>query len=106
MLVASAVSVALTGCGSDGDDGKDGNPGLPGGTPAEAIEQLNLEVLSVTYADNIPTVKVYATNEDDEAVVGLKDFSIENAAQLIPAGASGAGNSANWQKLGSNLYFC
>ncbi|WP_347231197.1 OmcA/MtrC family decaheme c-type cytochrome [Shewanella sp. 10N.286.51.B7] len=105
MLVASAVSVALTGCGSDGDDGKDGNPGLPGGTPAEAIEQLKLEVLSVSYADNIPTVKVYATNEDDEAVVGLKDFSIENAAQLIPVGASGAGNSANWQKLGSTSTF-
>ncbi|MCL1046182.1 OmcA/MtrC family decaheme c-type cytochrome [Shewanella electrodiphila] len=105
MLVASAVSVALTGCGSDGDDGKDGNPGLPGGTPAEAIEQLNLEVLSVTYENDNPTIKVYATNEDDEPVVGLSSFEVKKVAQLIPAGATGAGNSAEWQSIGSQSSF-
>ncbi|WP_285162922.1 OmcA/MtrC family decaheme c-type cytochrome [Shewanella goraebulensis] len=105
MLVASAVSLALTGCGSDGDDGTDGNPGLPGGTPAEAIQKLNLEVLSVTYEGNNPTLKVYATNENDEPVVGLSSFEVKKVAQLIPAGASGAGNSAAWESIGSQKAF-
>ncbi|WP_076537044.1 OmcA/MtrC family decaheme c-type cytochrome [Shewanella sp. UCD-KL21] len=105
MLVASAVSVALTGCGSDGDDGKDGNPGLPGGEPAEAIQQLKLEVLSVTYEGDNPTLKVFATNEDDEAVVGLSAFEVKKAVQLVPAGATGAGNSAEWQFIGSQNEF-
>ncbi|MEZ9368826.1 OmcA/MtrC family decaheme c-type cytochrome [Shewanella sp. 10N.286.51.B2] len=105
MLVASAVSVALSGCGSDGDDGKPGIPGLPGGEPAETIAQLNLDVTKVTYEDGMPIVEVFATNEEDLVVVGLKDISIKNSAQLIPAGATGAGNSANWQKLGSTSTF-
>ncbi|PMG43051.1 OmcA/MtrC family decaheme c-type cytochrome [Shewanella sp. 10N.286.52.B9] len=105
MLVASAVSVALTGCGSDGDDGKDGIPGLPGGEPAEAIQQLKLEVLSVTYEGDNPTLKVFATNEDDEAVVGLSAFEVKKVAQLIPAGATGAGNSAVWESIGSQKEF-
>ncbi|MDO6639328.1 OmcA/MtrC family decaheme c-type cytochrome [Shewanella sp. 5_MG-2023] len=105
MLVASAVSVALTGCGSDGDDGKDGIPGLPGGEPAEAIQQLKLEVLSVTYEGDNPTLKVFATNEDDEAVVGLSAFEVKKAVQLVPAGATGAGNSAEWQLIGSQNEF-
>lgn len=103
LLLATASSLALVGCG--GDDGKDGNPGNPGGEPAEAIEQVNLDITSVTYPDGSPVVEVFATNEEDMPIVGLKDILIENAAQLIPVGASGAGNSANWQKLGSTSTF-
>ncbi|MDO6677582.1 OmcA/MtrC family decaheme c-type cytochrome [Shewanella sp. 4_MG-2023] len=105
LLLAASFSVALTGCGSDGDDGKDGIPGLPGGEPAEAIQQLKLEVLSVTYEGDNPTLKVFATNEDDEAVVGLSAFEVKKAVQLVPAGATGAGNSAQWQFIGSQNEF-
>ncbi|MDO6774840.1 OmcA/MtrC family decaheme c-type cytochrome [Shewanella sp. 3_MG-2023] len=105
LLLAASFSVALTGCGSDGDDGKDGIPGLPGGEPAEAIQQLKLEVLSVTYEGDNPTLKVFATNEDDEAVVGLSAFEVKKVAQLIPAGATGAGNSAVWESIGSQKEF-
>ncbi|MGZ9897800.1 OmcA/MtrC family decaheme c-type cytochrome [Shewanella gaetbuli] len=103
LLLAASTTVALTGCG--GDDGKDGNPGNPGTEPAPAIQTLNLDVTNVTYEDGKPVVTVFATNEEDLPVVGLKDLGIENAAQLVPVGASGAGNSANWQKLGSSSTF-
>ncbi|WP_394132831.1 OmcA/MtrC family decaheme c-type cytochrome [Shewanella maritima] len=103
LLLAATGAMTLAGC--SGDDGKDGEPGRPGGEPAAEIETLILDVTKVSYENNTPTVEVFATNEEDLAVVGLVDLSIENAAQLIPAGASGAGDSANWQKLGSTSTF-
>ncbi|MCT7943574.1 OmcA/MtrC family decaheme c-type cytochrome [Shewanella holmiensis] len=103
LLLATATSMTLAGCG--GDDGKPGNPGNPGGEPAEAIKVLNLEITNVSYTDGKPVVEVFATNEEDLPVIGLKDIVIENAAQLIPQGAAGAGASANWQKLGSSKSF-
>ncbi|WP_345773503.1 OmcA/MtrC family decaheme c-type cytochrome [Shewanella sp. Isolate11] len=103
LLAASAVSIALSGCG--GDDGKDGEPGNSGGTAAQEINTLNLDITQVTYNDGVPTVTVFATNEKDLPVVGLKDIEIENAAQLIPQGAAHPGDSANWQKLGSTDQF-
>ncbi|WOT07015.1 OmcA/MtrC family decaheme c-type cytochrome [Shewanella youngdeokensis] len=95
LLTASAISMALSGCG--GDDGVDGNPGTPGGSIAQYINTLNLNVTGVTYTNGIPTVSVFATNEEDLPVVGLQDLGV-TAAQLTPQGATGAGNSAQWTR--------
>lgn len=96
LLAAGAVSMALSGCG--GSDGDNGNPGNPGGPAAPAINTLNLDVKSVTYDNGIPTVTVFATNEEDLPIVGLQDLGIV-AAQLTPMGATGAGNSAEWTRI-------
>ncbi|MGL5047526.1 MAG: cytochrome C, partial [Shewanella sp.] len=103
LLSASALTMALTGCG--GDDGKPGNPGVDGGEPAGAISQLNLDITQVSYTNGIPVVTVLATNEADLPVVGLVNLEIKKALQLIPEGATGPGNSANWQNLGSTKTF-
>ncbi|WP_447172438.1 OmcA/MtrC family decaheme c-type cytochrome [Shewanella sp. 0m-8] len=103
LLAAGAVSMALTGCG--GDDGNDGNPGNPGGPAANYINTLNLKVTDVTYTDGVPTINVFATNEEDLPVVGLTALEVKNVAQLIPQGATGAGNRAQWQPIGSQKQF-
>jgi len=95
LLAASAVSMALSGCG--GDDGTDGNLGTPGGPAAGNINTLNLDVTKVTYVDGMPNIEVFATNEEDLPVVGLTDLGVV-AAQLTPQGATGAGNSAQWTR--------
>ncbi|SQH76065.1 Decaheme c-type cytochrome, OmcA/MtrC family [Shewanella benthica] len=95
LLAASAVSLALTGCG--GDDGTDGNSGNPGGSAANVVNVLNLDVTKVSYQDGMSTIEVFATNEEDLPVVGLKDLEVKAVAQLTPQGATGAGNSAQWQ---------
>ncbi|GIU17606.1 OmcA/MtrC family decaheme c-type cytochrome [Shewanella sp. MBTL60-007] len=103
LLAAGAVSMALTGCG--GDDGNDGNNGNPGGPAADYINTLNLKVTDVTYADGVPTINVFATNEEDLPVVGLTALEVKKVVQLIPQGATGAGNSAEWQYIGSQKEF-
>ncbi|RTR34358.1 OmcA/MtrC family decaheme c-type cytochrome [Shewanella atlantica] len=103
LLAASAVSMALTGCG--GDDGTDGNPGKPDGPAAEYINTLNLDVTKVTYVDGMPSIEVFATNEEDLPVVGLKDFEVKKVAQLLPQGSTGAGDNAQWQVIGSQKTF-
>lgn len=103
LLAAGAVSMALTGCG--GDDGNDGNNGKPGGPAADVINVLNLKVTDVTYADGVPTINVFATNEEDLPVVGLTALEVKKVVQLIPQGATGAGNSAEWQYIGSQKEF-
>ncbi|MGS0690668.1 OmcA/MtrC family decaheme c-type cytochrome [Shewanella sp. 30m-9] len=103
LLAAGAVSMALTGCG--GDDGNDGNPGNPGGPAADYINTLNLKVTDVTYTDGVPTINVFATNEEDLPVVGLTALEVKKVVQLIPQGATGAGNSAEWQYIGSQKEF-
>ena len=103
LLAASAVSMALTGCG--GGDGNDGNPGNPGGPAAEVVNVLNLDVTKVTYQNGIPSVTVFATNEEDLPVVGLKDLEVYKAVQLVPQGVTGAGSSAEWQPIGSQKEF-
>ncbi|MDI5836818.1 OmcA/MtrC family decaheme c-type cytochrome [Shewanella xiamenensis] len=102
LLAASAFSMALTGCGSDGKDGPDGNPGNPGGEPAGTITKLNLDITKVSYENGAPIVTVFATNEADMPVVGLANLEIKNAVQLVEGEATGPGNSANWQGLGSS----
>ncbi|ASJ96291.1 OmcA/MtrC family decaheme c-type cytochrome [Shewanella marisflavi] len=103
LLAAGAVSMALTGCG--GSDGKDGNPGNPGGPAADAIKVLHLDVTKVDYDNGIPTITVFATNEEDLPVIGLKDLEVKKVVQLLPQGATGAGNAAEWQFIGSQKAF-
>ena len=104
LLLAMSASMTLVG-GGGGDDGEAGNPGNPGGEPAEAIKTLNLDITKVTYQDNKPTIEVFATNEKDLPIAGLKDLEVKKVVQLIPVGASGPGNSAQWQFIGSEKTF-
>ncbi|MCW3171087.1 OmcA/MtrC family decaheme c-type cytochrome [Shewanella subflava] len=103
LLLATATSMTLAGCG--GDDGNPGNPGNPGGEPAEAIKVLNLDITKVTYEDGKPHVEVFATSEDDLPVIGLQKLEIKKVVQLVPTGATGAGNSAQWQYIGAQNAF-
>ncbi|MCL1151003.1 OmcA/MtrC family decaheme c-type cytochrome [Shewanella ulleungensis] len=104
LLLAMSASMTLVGCGS-GSDGEDGDAGNPGGEPAETIQTLNLDITDVTYQDNKPTVTVFATNQSDLPIVGLTEIEVKKVVQLIPAGASGAGNAAQWQYIGSQDAF-
>lgn len=104
LLLAMSASMTLVGCGG-GSDGEPGNPGNPGGEPAVTIQVLNLDITDVTYQDNKPTVTVFATNENDLPIAGLSALEVKKVVQLIPAGASGAGNSAQWQYIGSEKTF-
>ncbi|MGI2056052.1 OmcA/MtrC family decaheme c-type cytochrome [Shewanella baltica] len=97
LLAASAVTMALTGCG--GSDGNDGNPGEPGGEPAPAIQTLNFTFDKSVVTNGVPSVEFTVTNEDDLPVVGLQKMRFA-AAQLIPQGATGAGNASQWQYFG------
>ena len=90
LLAASAVTMALTGCG--GSDGNSGEPGEPGGEPAGAIKTLNFTFEKAIITDGLPHVDFRVTNEDDMPVVGLQYFKFY-AEQLVPQGATGAGNA-------------
>ncbi|QYJ87387.1 OmcA/MtrC family decaheme c-type cytochrome [Shewanella mesophila] len=103
LLAASAVSMALSGCG--GSDGNDGNPGNPGGSAADHIDTLNLDITKVSYDNGVPTINVFATNEEDLPVVGLTKLEVKKAVQLLPQGSTGAGDSAQWQFIGSQKAF-
>ncbi|SIQ87003.1 decaheme c-type cytochrome, OmcA/MtrC family [Shewanella morhuae] len=96
LLAASAVTMALTGCG--GSDGNSGEPGEPGGEPAGAIKTLNFTFEKAIITDGLPRVDFRVTNEDDMPVVGLQYFKFY-AEQLVPQGATGAGNASQWQYL-------
>ncbi|WP_061782722.1 OmcA/MtrC family decaheme c-type cytochrome [Shewanella putrefaciens] len=96
LLAASAVSMALVGCG--GSDGNDGNPGEPGGEPAGAIQTLNFNFEKALIKDGLPSLQFRVTNEDDMPVVGLQYFKFY-AEQLVPQGATGAGDASKWQYL-------
>ena len=96
LLAASAVTMALTGCG--GSDGNSGEPGEPGGEPAGAIKTLNFTFEKAIITDGLPHVDFRVTNEDDMPVVGLQYFKFY-AEQLVPQGATGAGNASQWQYL-------
>ncbi|MCF1430453.1 MAG: OmcA/MtrC family decaheme c-type cytochrome [Shewanella sp.] len=100
LIATGALTVALSGCGGD-----DGNPGKPGGPAAKTITELNLDITQLAHENGKSVVTVFATNEEDLPVVGLKDFEVKKAAQLIPQGASGAGNAAQWQITGSQKTF-
>ena len=96
LLAASAFSLALTGCG--GSDGTDGNPGDNGGEPAGAIQELHFSFDNTVINGGIPNVDFTVTNEDDLPVVGLQKMRFY-AEQLIPQGATGAGNASQWEYL-------
>ncbi|MCH1928963.1 OmcA/MtrC family decaheme c-type cytochrome [Shewanella sp. A25] len=97
LLAASAAAMALTGCG--GSDGNDGEPGDPGGEPAPAIQTLNFSFDKAMVTNGVPSVEFVVTNEDDLPVIGLQKMRFA-AAQLIPQGATGAGNASQWQYFG------
>ena len=96
LLAASAVTMALAGCG--GSDGNEGNPGEPGGEPAGAIQTLNFNFEKALIKDGLPNLQFRVTNEDDMPVVGLQYFKFY-AEQLVPQGATGAGDASKWQYL-------
>ncbi|QDF66656.1 OmcA/MtrC family decaheme c-type cytochrome [Shewanella sp. SNU WT4] len=102
LIASSMLSVGLAGCGSDGDNG---STGKPGGPAANTVAQLKLDVTDVNHQGSESQVTVFATNEQDLPVVGLKDLEIKKLSQLIPHGATGAGNSAAWQTLGATKVF-
>ena len=96
LLAAGAMSMALTGCG--GDDGKEGNPGKPGGEPAGTIQTLNFNFDNALIQDGVTNVEFTVTNEEDKPVVGLQKMRFY-AEQLLPQGATGAGNASQWEYL-------
>lgn len=103
LLAASALSMALTGCGSDGKNGPDGTPGTPGGEPAGAIKQVNIQFTNVAIKDGLPRVEFFATNEDNLPIVGMQYFSF-HSEQLVPEGLDAKlnpqpGESSVWQYL-------
>ncbi len=91
---AITLGILLMACG--GDDGKDGDPGEPGGQPAMDISSLQITFKSVTMENGIATVSYRVSNQDDEPVVGIQSSTFM-AAQLLPQGYTGAGNSSQWQ---------
>lgn len=91
-----AAGLTLTGCG--GDDGEDGQPGQPGGSPAGSVTDLNFTFNNVLINNGIPSVDFTVTNEEDLPVVGLQKLRFY-AEQLIPEGATGAGNASQWEYL-------
>ncbi|SDJ14656.1 decaheme c-type cytochrome, OmcA/MtrC family [Ferrimonas sediminum] len=102
LATAAVVSAALTACGGDdGNDGNAGNPGRPGGEPATSVSTLNLSVTDASFTNGLPVFTLLATNEDDEAVVGLQGLKV-NVAQLLPAGHNVVGDPSKWQVAGHN----
>lgn len=102
LLSASALSMALIGCG-DGKDGTPGNPGTPGGEPAKAIKQVNIQFDKVAIKDGIPSVDFIATNEENLPIVGMQYFTFYSE-QLLPEGLDAKlnpqpGESSVWQYL-------
>ncbi|GAA5194919.1 OmcA/MtrC family decaheme c-type cytochrome [Ferrimonas gelatinilytica] len=93
--------LALSGCGDNGSDGSPGEPGPPTPPPAQEVTELNasLEQWGVTEQGRL-TLSFFVTNQDGEGVIGLQSATLL-AAQLLPAGATGAGNSTEWRFLGS-----
>ncbi|QDE30686.1 OmcA/MtrC family decaheme c-type cytochrome [Shewanella polaris] len=106
LVFAMSASMTLVGCGgSDDNVAEVTTPDTSGSEPAAAITALNLDITKVTYQDNKPTIEVFATNSEDLPVVGLTELEVKKVVQLIPAGASGAGNAAQWQYIGSQETF-
>ncbi|MBY6188561.1 OmcA/MtrC family decaheme c-type cytochrome [Marinobacter hydrocarbonoclasticus] len=80
-LLASAamVSLALSGCGSDGKDGSNGEDGKPGpiGVAIGEVSQLNANVTSASVDEaGILTVNFTLTNPNGVAVYGLTNTDI------------------------------
>ncbi|MFQ6370464.1 OmcA/MtrC family decaheme c-type cytochrome [Shewanella sp. YIC-542] len=99
MLAAGALSMALGGCGgSDGEDGAKGSDGTAGGSPAMTLESLNFAFYDTTVQDGVASLRFQVTNQNDEAVVGLQKLRFY-ALQLLPQGATGAGNASQWQYI-------
>lgn len=92
------IAMQLSACG--GSDGNDGSPGEPGKPPAMTISSLNISVDKVAISDGIAQVDYQVSNQENQAVVGIPSATFI-AAQLLPQGATGAGNSSEWQHFTS-----
>ncbi|SHI15540.1 OmcA/MtrC family decaheme c-type cytochrome [Ferrimonas marina] len=98
-LLAMAL-LALSAC-NDGDDGAPGEPGPETPPPALEITELNIEMQNTGYTESGQiSVEFLVTNQSGEGVIGLQSATIL-AAQLLPAGFTGAGNSTEWRFLAS-----
>ncbi|MCG9696211.1 OmcA/MtrC family decaheme c-type cytochrome [Shewanella sp. Isolate11] len=89
-----ALAILLTACG--GDDGEPGEPGEPGGQPAVDISSLHITFSDITMEDGVATVNYRVSNQDDDPVVGIPSTTYI-AAQLLPQGYTGSGDSSQWQ---------
>lgn len=96
LFTAGVLSLSLSGCG---DDSNDGNPGNPGGPAAESAAKLNFNFEQSLINNGKPQVDFFVSNEQDLPVVGLQQFRF-SAAQLLPVGVKGAGESSQWQYFG------
>jgi OmcA/MtrC family decaheme c-type cytochrome len=99
VLGASAVMLALAGCGSDGNDGAPGPagpPGPPGPAAPASVTSLDVTIDSVSIASP-PVVEFTVTDQDGAGYAGFSDSDLRfNIAKLIPAAASPHGTS-QWQ---------
>ena len=95
-----ALSLSLLGCGgSSSDPIKEVTPPVVVPPVATSITSLNLAIQDVNYQASSVELTVLALNQDGASVVGLTDLEVKTVAQLVPQGASGAGNGSFWQSL-------
>ncbi len=97
MVCVGAISLNLYGCGgsSSSDVMTEVTPDVTQEVAA-SITQLSLSIQEVSFDDKGAELRVIATNQNDETVIGLTDLEVKTLAQLVPQGASGAGNSSFW----------
>lgn len=101
LLLAGVMALSLLSACKDGNDGAQGPSGPDTPPPAQEVTEINANI--ERYAINEDgqfTLRLLVTNQNDEGVAGLPSAVIL-AAQLLPTGFTGAGNSSEWRFLGS-----
>ncbi|MBY6188563.1 OmcA/MtrC family decaheme c-type cytochrome [Marinobacter hydrocarbonoclasticus] len=100
-LLAALLAVTLISACKDGNDGAPGGPGPDTPPPAQEITDIsmNLEQWAIT-DEGMIQFRILVTNQNGEGVAGLPSATLL-AAQLLPSGFTGAGNSTEWRFLGS-----
>jgi OmcA/MtrC family decaheme c-type cytochrome len=95
LAVASVLTFALSGCGSDGDQGAAGAPGATVGVASAAdATALTITVTGVTI-NSAPVVNFTVTNQNGVAVSGFADTDLRfNIAKLVPGSN---GDPSKWQ---------
>ncbi len=87
LLAASAVSIALTGCGDDGKDGVDGKPGeVSVNINSLSAVQTQVEQANYDEASQTLTVEFSLLNANGVAVSGLEEY---NSAVRLSFGRTG-----------------
>ncbi len=100
-LLAALLALGLLSACKDGNDGAPGGPGPETPPPAQEVTDVavSLEQWRITEEGQIG-FRILVTNENGEGIAGLPSATVL-AAQLLPTGFSGAGNSTEWRFLGS-----